>query len=65
MEQGFNQKIDGIKVEIKKVDQKVDAGFAQVNQRLNKIENCPTIKKELAKQEENNLNKNEKRKRED
>ena len=65
LEQKFNQKIDDIKVEIKKVDQKVDAGFAQVNQRLDKIENCPTIKKELAEQEENNLNKNEKQKKED
>ena len=61
----MDQKIDDIKVEIKKVDQKVDTGFAQVNQRLDKIENCPTIKKELAEQEENNLNKNEKQKKED
>ena len=61
----MDQKIDDIKVEIKKVDQKVDAGFAQVNHRLDKIENCPTIKKELAEQEENNLNKNEKQKKED
>ena len=61
MEQKFNQKIDDIKVEIKKIDQKVDAGFAQVNQRLDKIENCPTIKKELAEQNEqiNNLDTNE------
>ena len=65
LEEKFNQKIDDIKVEIKKVDQKVDAGFAQVNQRLDKIENCPTIKKELAEQEEDNLNKNEKQKKED
>ena len=55
------QKIDDLKNEIKKVDQKVDAGFAQVNQRLDKIENCPTIKKELAEQNEqiNNLDANE------
>ena len=46
-------------------EQKVDAGFAQVNQRLDKIENCPTIKKELAEQENDNLNKNEKQKKED
>ena len=65
LEEKFNQKIDDIKVEIKKVDQKVDAGFAQVNQRLDKIENCPTIKKELAEQEEDNINKNEKQKQED
>ena len=61
LEEKFNQKIDDIKIEIKKVDQKVDAGFAQVNQRLDKIENCPTIKKELAEQNEqiNNLDTNE------
>ena len=61
LEEKFNQKIDDIKIEIKKVDQKVDAGFAQVNQRLDKIENCPTIKKELAGQNEqiNNLDTNE------
>ena len=45
----------------KKIEQKVDAGFAQVNQRLDKIENCPTIKRELAEQNEqiNNLDANE------
>ena len=58
IEQKVDQKIDGL-------EQKVDDGFAQVNQRLDKIENCPTIKKELAEQEENNLNKNEKQKKED
>ena len=58
MEQKFNQKINDL-------EQKVDAGFAQVNQRLDKIENCPTIKKELAEQEEDNINKNEKQKQED
>ena len=43
------------------MEQKVDDGFAQVNQRLDKIENCPTIKKELAEQNEqvNNLDDNE------
>ena len=43
------------------MEQKVDDGFSQVNQRLDKIENCPTIKKELAEQNEqvNNLNENE------
>ena len=54
----------------KKIEQKVDAGFAQVNQRLDKIENCPTIKKELAEQEkkiknENSDSKNEKNKTSD
>ena len=58
LEEKFNEKIGGL-------EQKVDAGFAQVNQRLDKIENCPTIKKELAEQEEDNLNKNEKQKKED
>ena len=58
IEQKVDQKIDGL-------EQKVDDGFAQVNQRLDKIENCPTIKKELAEQEENNLNKNKKQKKED
>ena len=58
LEEKFNEKIGGL-------EQKVDAGFAQVNQRLDKIENCPTIKKELSEQEENNLNKNEKQKKED
>ena len=55
------QKIGDLKNEIKKDDQKVDDGFAQVNQRLDKIENCPTIKKELAEQNEqvNNLDDNE------
>ena len=50
----IQQKVDGL-------EQKVDDGFAQVNQRLDKIENCPTIKKELAEQNEqvNNLNDNE------
>ena len=66
--QNQEQKIDDLKNEIKKVDQKVDGleqkvddGFAQVNQRLDKIENCPTIKKELAEQNEqvNNLDDNE------
>ena len=41
------QKIDDLKNEIKKVDQKVDAGFVQINRWLYKIENCPIIKKEL------------------
>ena len=54
----IQQKVDGL-------EQKVDDGFSQVNQRLDKIENCPTIKKELAEQEEDNLNKNEKQKKED
>ena len=63
MEQKFDQKINGL-------EQKVDAGFAQVNQRLDKIENCPTIKKELAEQEkktenENSDSKNEKNKTSD
>ena len=57
------QKIDDLKNEIKKVDQKVDAGFAQVNQRLDKIENCPTIKKELAEQDNENLITNEDQKK--
>ena len=50
----IQQKVDGL-------EQKVDDGFSQVNQRLDKIENCPTIKKELAEQNEqvNNLNENE------
>ena len=50
----IQQKVDGL-------EQKVDDGFAQVNQRLDKIENCPTIKKELAEQNEqvNNLDDNE------
>ena len=54
LEEKFNEKIGGL-------EQKVDAGFAQVNQRLDKIENCPTIKKELAEQNEqiNNLDANE------
>ena len=54
LEQKFDQKINGL-------EQKVDAGFTQVNQRLDKIENCPTIKKELAEQNEqiNNLDANE------
>ena len=76
IEQKFNEKIDGLEQKFdqkinnleQKVDQKingleqkVDAGFAQVNQRLDKIENCPTIKKELAEQNEqiNNLDANE------
>ena len=62
MEQKFNQKINDLE---QRFNQKIDSGFARINQRLDKIENCPTIKKELAKQEEDNLKKNEKRKRED
>ena len=61
------QKIGDLKNEIKKDDQKVDNGSAQVNQCLDKIENCPTIKKELAEQvkkteNENSDSKNEKNK---
>ena len=52
------QKIDDLE---QKFNQKIDSGFAQINQRLDKIENCPTIKKELAEQNKqiNNLDANE------
>ena len=58
MEQKFNQKINDLE---QKFNQKIDSGFAQINQRLDKIENCPTIKKELAEQNKqiNNLDANE------
>ena len=56
-----------IEQKVNSLEKKVDDGFAQVNQRLDKIENCPTIKKELAEQEkktenENSDSKNEKNK---
>ena len=56
LEEKFNQKIDDVKNEIKNVEQKVDDGFSEVNKRLDKIENCPTIKKELAEQEKESEN---------
>ena len=69
LEQKFNQKINDLEEKFNEkiggLEQKVDAGFAQVNQRLDKIENCPTIKKELAEQENDNLKKNEQQKKED
>ena len=43
----------------KNQEQKIDDGFAKINHRLDKIENCSTIKKELAEQEKANLTKNE------
>ena len=59
-----------IEQKVNSLEKKVDDGFAQVNQRLDKIENCPTIKKELAEQEkktenENSDSKNEKNKTSD
>ena len=56
VDQKFDQKIDDVKNEIKNVEQKVDDGFSEVNKRLDKIENCPTIKKELAEQEKESEN---------
>ena len=57
-DQKFDQKIDDVKNEIKNVEQKVDDGFFEVNKRLDKIENCPTIKKELVEQEKESENEN-------
>ena len=52
----IEQKVDGL-------EQKVDDGFTQINYRLDKIENCPTIKKELAEHENDNLTKNKNQKK--
>ena len=67
-EKGFNQTQINQIVEI--IKQTVPAIVIEILNdlvipRFEAIENCPTIKKELAEQEEDNLNKNEKQKKED